>query len=234
MTSLSWYDTILQTGIAISHEEAAKGWPIHMFVWRVAQLQRPSLSEDKKARAAKLAIHYALSNAVNDGSVPSVQQVLRQEFSGKKRDIHGNTYGESAACPEVADVLERFVTAADVVAWLAGLGEAPSPFIEAWHSATTAAGASPFPLDDFAALVVYRKAQKAANEAAGKPRKNILWTDGNQLDVLHAEYERRGKNTGAAESMAKALGITRQAVETALLKPLERPIATIWGQLDVA
>lgn len=82
--------------------------------------------------------------------------------------------------------------------------------------------------------MVYRKAQKAANEAAGKPRKNILWTDGNQLDVLHAEYERRGKNTGAAESMAKALGITRQAVETALLKPLERPIATIWGQLDVA
>ena len=84
--------------------------------------------------------------------------------------------------------------------------------------AVVAAPASPFLLADFAALVAYRKTQKATNAAAGKPGKNIPWGDGKQLDVLHAEYTRLGATTAAAESMGKSLGCTRQAVESALNK----------------
>lgn len=100
--------------------------------------------------------------------------------------------------------------------------------------AVIAAPASPFPLADFAALVVYRKAQKAANAAAGKPRKNIPWDDGNQLDVLHAEYKRLGKNIAAAESMGMALGCTRQAVENALKKDWTPVVIAPFRDLDAA
>lgn len=131
LESLSWYDAIAQSGIAISHEEAAQGWPCDMFVWRVAQLQRDE-------RASRIALHWALSAAVNDGSVPSVQKVLRVEESGRRRDIHGTVYGEAAPVPRVRDVLERYVTAADVVAWLEKAGEKPSRHIAAWFAATGA------------------------------------------------------------------------------------------------
>lgn len=234
MAGLTWYDAILQTGIGIAFDDAQKGWPNHMFVWRVAQLQRPSLSNEGDALASKLAIHYALSDAVNDGSVPSVLQTMRLEFTGRKRDIHGNVYGDPAALPETVDVSERFVSAADVVAWLAIQDEAPSRFILAWLSATTAPVVSPFPLADFSALVGYRRAKKEANQAAGKPRKNIPWTDGNQLDVLRAEYERRGGGTGAATLLANSLGISRQAVEAAIAKSSAPLRSNPYSQLSKA
>ncbi|HEY9208974.1 MAG TPA: hypothetical protein VIP31_08070 [Acidovorax sp.] len=82
--------------------------------------------------------------------------------------------------------------------------------------------ASPFPLADFAALVAYRKAQKAANVAAGKPNKTIPWTGGNQLDLLRGEYARLGGQPGAAVQIAKALETTRQAVVSALEKKRKR------------
>ena len=85
-----------------------------------------------------------------------------------------------------------------------------------------AAQVSPFPLADFDALATYRKAQKAANVAAGKRDKTIPWTDGNQLDLLRGEYARLGGHPGAAVSIAKDLGTTRQAVVAALKKERKR------------
>jgi hypothetical protein len=82
--------------------------------------------------------------------------------------------------------------------------------------------ALPFPLADFAALVAYRKAQKAANVAAGKPYKTIPWTYGGQLDLLRDEYARLGGHSGAAVQIARALETTRQAVVAALKKERKR------------
>lgn len=112
-----------------------------------------------------------------------------------------------------------------VAAYLA-VSEADAVAVWGWGSAAVhaddAAPVSPFPLADFDALVTYRKAQKAANVAAGKPDKTILWTDGNQLDLLRGEYARLGGHPGAAVSIAKDLGTTRQAVVAALEKERKR------------
>ena len=112
-----------------------------------------------------------------------------------------------------------------VAAYLA-VSEADAVAVWGWGSAAAhaddAAPVSPFPLADFEALVTYRKAQKAANAAAGKPAKTIPWTDGNQFDLLRGEYARLGGHPGAAVPIAKALGITRQAVLAALEKERKR------------
>ena len=112
-----------------------------------------------------------------------------------------------------------------VAAYLA-VSEADAVAVWGWGSAAVhaddAAPVSPFPLADFEALATYRKAQKAANVAAGKPNKTIPWTDGNQLDLLRGEYARLGGHPGAAVSIAKDLGTTRQAVVAALEKERKR------------
>jgi len=112
-----------------------------------------------------------------------------------------------------------------VAAYLA-VSELDAAEVWGWGSAAAhaddAAPVSPFPLADFEALVTYRKAQKAANVAAGKPHKTIPWTDGNQLDLLRGEYARLGGHPGAAVSIAKDLGTTRQAVLAALEKERKR------------
>lgn len=197
LESLSWYDTILQTGIAISHEGAAQGWPSDMFVWRVAQLQR-------NERASRIALHWALSAAVNDGSVPSVQKVLRLEFSGRHRDIHGNVYGKAAPAPEVRDVLERFVTAEAVVAWLARAGEKPSRYIAAWHTSTSAAGR-------WQQLIAKRKQLDG-----------FRWT-AEHAQTIKAEEERRRAVPGAKgvrEDMAKEMSMSHQKLFAAMRKHL--------------
>jgi hypothetical protein len=106
------------------------------------------------------------------------------------------------------------------------VSEADAVAVWGWGSAAVhaddAAPVSLFPLADFDALVTYRKAQKAANVAAGKPDKTIPWTDGNQLDLLRGEYARLGEHPGAAVPIAKALGTTRQAVVAALEKERKR------------
>ena len=127
------------------------------------------------------------------------------------------------------------IEAADFAAWLASQGETPSKHVAVWfdvHGVTWPPGlaaapdviapVSPFPLADFDALAAYRKAQKAANVAAGKPKKAIPWTDGNQLDLLRGEYARLGGHPGAAVPIAKDLGTTRQAVMAALEKERKR------------
>ena len=112
-----------------------------------------------------------------------------------------------------------------VSAYLA-VSELDAAEVWGWGSAAAhaddAAPVSSFPLADFKALVTYRKAQKAANVAAGKPHKTIPWTDGNQLDLLRGEYARLGGHPGAAVSIAKDLGTTRQAVVAALEKERKR------------
>ena len=112
-----------------------------------------------------------------------------------------------------------------VAAYLA-VSEADAVAVWGWGSAAAhadvAAPVSPFPLADFGELAIYRKAQKAANVAAGKPHKTIPWTDGNQLDLLRGEYARLGGHPGAAVSIAKDLGTTRQAVVAALEKERKR------------
>lgn len=106
------------------------------------------------------------------------------------------------------------------------VSEADAVALWGWGSAAAhaddAAPVSPFPLADFDSLVTHRKAQKAANAAAGKPKKAIPWTDGNQLDLLRGEYARLGGHPGAVVPIAKALGITREAVRTALAKERKR------------
>ena len=112
-----------------------------------------------------------------------------------------------------------------VSAYLA-VSELDAAEVWGWGSAAAhaddAAPVSSFPLADFKALVTYRKAQKAANVAAGKPHKTIPWTDGNQLDLLRGEYARLGGHPGAAVSIANDLGTTRQAVVAALEKERKR------------
>ena len=112
-----------------------------------------------------------------------------------------------------------------VAAYLA-VSELDAAEVWGWGSAAAhaddAAPVSPFPLADFEALAKYRKAQKAANVAAGKPKKAIPWTDGNQLDLLRGEYARLGGHPGAAVPIAKKLGTTRQAVMAALKKERKR------------
>lgn len=195
---LSWYDVVLQTGIGISHSEARQGWPADMFIWRVAQLQR-------KEHATRLALHYALSDAANDGSLPSVKKLLRVELSGKNRDIHGNTHGREYEIPRVRDVNEAYVTAADVVAWLERAGEAPSPYIAAWHKHTSADG-------EWVQLIAER------NRAD-----RFLWEERHAL-VIRAEEARRKAQPGskgvraamAAEMAAGGKPITQQKLFEAM------------------
>lgn len=112
-----------------------------------------------------------------------------------------------------------------VAAYLA-VSELDAAEVWGWGSAAAHADVdapvSPFPLADFGELAIYRKAQKAANVAAGKPKKAIPWTDGNQLDLLRGEYARLGGHPGAAVPIAKDLGTTRQAVMAALEKERKR------------
>ena len=197
LESLTWHDAIAQTGIAISHEEAAQGWPCDMFVWRVAQLQRDE-------QASRIALHWALSAAVNDGSVPSVQRVLRLEISGRRRDIHGNVYGAAAPVPEVRDVPERYVTASAVVAWLEKAGEKPSQHIAAWHRATSALGR-------WQQLIAER------NQSEG-----FKWT-AEHAQTIKAEEERRSAAPGAKgvrKAMADEMAISPQKLFDAMRKHL--------------
>ena len=132
----------------------------------------------------------------------------------------GRVWGDAAYTDAVSlDNLQA------VSAYLA-VSELDAAEVWGWGSAAAhaddAAPVSPFPLADFKALVTYRKAQKAANVAAGKPHKTIPWTDGNQLDLLRGEYARLGGHPGAAVSIAKDLGTTRQAVVAALEKERKR------------
>lgn len=112
-----------------------------------------------------------------------------------------------------------------VAAYLA-VSEADAVAVWGWGSAAAyadvAAPVSPFPLADFGELATYRKAQKAANVAAGKPKKVTPWTGGNQLELLRGEYARLGGHPGAAVPIAKDLGTTRQAVMDALGKERKR------------
>ena len=132
----------------------------------------------------------------------------------------GRVWGDAAYTDAVClDSLQA------VAAYLA-VSEADAVAVWGWGSAAVhaddAAPVSPFPLADFEALATYRKAQKAANVAAGKPHKTIPWTDGNQLDLLRGEYARLGGHPGAAVPIAKDLGTTRQAVMAALEKERKR------------
>ncbi len=182
MAALAFYDAVLQSGADFTHEEIKQGWPEKMFVWRVAQFQRPSTDTGVAARSAKLAMHYALSDAVVAGVVPCVRQVIRLEFSGKKRDIRGNAYGESSAAPIHSDVSEALVAAADVVQWLKSIEEQPSRFIAAWHAATTpGADAIPAPAPAPAGKVPH-KAQSPdwTGEALAKKRATLTGRDATQ------------------------------------------------------
>lgn len=134
------------------------------------------------------------------------------------KGVWGNPVNADAVCMDALDL------AAD--ASRLAVSESDAAEVWGWGSAAAhtddAAPVSPFPLADFDALVTYRKAQKAANLAAGKPDKTIPWTDGNQLELLRGEYARRGGHSGAAVPIAKALGTTRQAVVAALEKERKR------------
>ena len=128
--------------------------------------------------------------------------------------------------PAYADAVCMDALYLSAVASRLAVSELDAAEVWGWGSAAAhaddAGPVSPFPLADFEALVTYRKAQKAANVAAGKPHKTIPWTDGNQLDLLRGEYARLGGHPGAAVSIAKDLGTTRQAVVAALEKERKR------------
>ena len=134
------------------------------------------------------------------------------------KGVWGNPLNADASCMDGLSLA--------VVAPRLAVSESDAVEVWGWGSAAAhaddAAPVSLFPLADFDALVSYRKAQKAANVAVGKPDKTIPWTDGNQLDLLRGEYARLGGHPGAAVPIAKALGTTRQAVVAALEKERKR------------
>jgi hypothetical protein len=255
---LQWRDAMAVWSARRAFTPANKqaGWPEAMEPQQLAALQRPWDQGDNKGRSACWALQDELVAACDAGSIHYVATTKRVMVASDRcfepisltqnwpaqyvRDGVPLAYTRLA---EYKDVTLRHIGAKAFAAWLSEHLQIPSPHVSAWFAvrgvawplasgSAAGAGASPFPLVDFAALVHYRKAQKAANAEAGKPRKNIPWTDGNQLDVLHAEYERLGKNTSAAESMAKDLGTTRQAVEAALAKDWERPDTNRFSQLN--
>ncbi|MCM2348125.1 MAG: hypothetical protein NDI95_16075 [Acidovorax soli] len=219
--SLSWHDAIAASGMGISHEDAALGWPKDMFFWRVAMLQRPSISDEGEAKAAKLALFRALCDAADAGALPYVQRPLELSFSGLKRDIHGTNYGVPYDRPRTGISQEKYATAADVVTWLKSIGETPSKHIDAWHRATTAASASPSELADFTALVAYRKSN---TKGEGRSKKGPSWALVNQIDVGKAELARRieaGTTESAAlNAMGRELGIGGAEPRTPLKRAL--------------
>lgn len=244
--NLRWFEAC-SASRAFSESEKADGWPWVMRIEQLAAIQRPHAVEDARGREAHEALLDAMKAFVKGGGLNGIQ--MGAEFSGSRPMTaeeaaeFGGLFGDGSGWSTPTDERPFYgVTPHDFAQWLHAQGEQPSAHVLEWfkvfHVAwpplaanATAAGTAPFPLVDFAALVAYRKAQKAANVAAGKPRKNIPWTDGNQLDLLHAEYERLGEKTSAAESMAKDLGTTRQAVEAALAKDWERPSTNSYLQL---
>ena len=252
MTSLQWADAVAACAPARVFDvvDRVYGWPAVMKLEQLAALQRPYAKGDQIARGRYSALLSALRGACDAGAiafeevseqvqVAPAQSVELQPFArnwpARYTDAHGNPRAYTRPAQYQA-VTRRRIAAAALVAWLQGQGEEPSKHVFAWVAAVTPVVSVPveraaFPLADFAALVAYRKAQKAANVAAGKPRKNTPWTDGNQLDLLHAEYGQRGRNSSASEAMAQALGISRQAVDSALRLKRKRAPASPFGQL---
>ncbi|RYH48703.1 MAG: hypothetical protein EON54_15940, partial [Alcaligenaceae bacterium] len=222
--NLRWFEAC-SASRAFSESEKASGWPWVMRIEQLAAIQRPYAVEDSRGREAQEALRDAMEAFVKSGGLDGIQ--LGAEFSGNRPMTaeeaagYGGMFGDGSGWFTPTGERPFYgVTPRDFAQWLHAQGEQPSAHVLEWFKVfrvawpsvgadATVAGASPSHLADFAALVIYRKAQKAANVAAGKPRKNIPWTDGNQLDVLHAEYGRLGKKTSAAESMAKDLGTTR-------------------------
>ncbi|MDR0273982.1 MAG: hypothetical protein LBI48_01305 [Burkholderiaceae bacterium] len=72
-----------------------------------------------------------------------------------------------------------------------------------WGAAVLQLVKSPFPLEDWPALVAYRKENRRA-----------LWRTGNQYEIVLAVYRKRGeKESNVAEEMGKELDISRQRMD---------------------
>ena len=111
------------------------------------------------------------------------------------------------------DVTHYHIAAPVFAAWLAAQGVEPNTHIAAWFKALGVVpavdgagtgggrGDEVFLLKDFAALVVHRAENKGA-----------AWATGNQLEILRAEHERLGGAAAALETLAAALGTTRQNI----------------------
>lgn len=255
---LRWRDACTASR-AFTAEQKAAGWPETMTVAQLAAIQRPYQPGEGAGRRSAAALQAALDAACKEGGLVHeaqskvVRTLVVDHVPTRLNDPSnwdpayvrdGQAYAYSTGGDEYT-VTSRLVSPRAFASWLHSQGEAPSTHVSAWFSAkgvawppievvAVAPKQSAFPLADFAALVAYRAAQKSVNVEAGKPRKNIPWTDGNQLDVLRAEYGRRDSNTGAADGIAKALTISRQAVEAALKAERKRQGNASWRGLSAA
>lgn len=219
-----------------------RDWLMALHEWPMNVAADEVIARLRQAHATGLELFVANPKSYADQLRPDAHMLSREDVEqrGGLRCLDERLLGFEGVCnailngwvgeyrgylsaPRVDAVCVRAAVAHELWGW----GSVASP-------AVGAVPAPPFLLADFAALVAYRKARKAANEAAGKPRKNIPWDDGNQLDVLHAEYKRLGKNIAAAVSMGIALGCTRQAVENALNKDRTPVVAAPFRGLGAA
>lgn len=210
------------------YAEAVPGFAGQQFLQEVAELV-PYIPHHRFDRGSLAALMYSLGLMAGEVWAPHACDLdVDERLEGYSPC---GSFPTAAKCREIVGRLAvPFALAHELWGWGTVLHSVES----AGASAKLPEGVSPFPLADFAALVRYRLAQKAINVDAGKHRKNVPWDQGNQLDVLHAEYERLGQNTSAAEAIAKNLRITRQAVESALGREWERPSPNRWGQLGAA
>ena len=246
IVDLRWLDTWSEAG-CFSQAEKDAGWPDAMEPEQLAALQRPGRELEQKRKRARLAS--AIDTACKQGALVHAVGVKQSIQPPKEYEPGFSTTAENwpvayvrdgrplAYTTEARTIETSFFSIApgDFAAWLHAAHEEPSAPIALWFEVRgvawppvlavapdDATPVSPFPLVDFDALAAYRKAQKAANVAAGKRDKTIPWTDGNQLDLLRGEYARLGGHPGAAVSIAKDLGTTRQAVVAALKKERKR------------
>ena len=250
IVDLRWLDAWSEAG-CFSQAEKDAGWPDAMEPEQLAALQRPGRELEQRRKRALLVS--AITAACKQGALVHAVGVKQFVQPSKTYNPGFSTTAENwpaayvrdgrplAYTTEARTIETRFFSIApgDFAAWLHAAHEEPSAPIAVWFEVRgvawppvlavapdDATPVSPFPLADFDALAAYRKAQKAANVAAGKSHKTIPWTDGNQLEVLRTEYERLGQTPSAYTSIANVLGTTRQAVESALKSERKRKTAS--------
>ena len=190
--------------------------------------------------ALRVQMFFAQSPSLMDGVLTLARSGLKGAFLVARCERRAGRPSPPQHSPsEKTARLEYRIDAHAFATWLYTQKQEPSAHIAVWFEVRgvawppvlavapdDATPVSPFPLVDFDALAAYRKAQKAANVAAGKSHKTIPWTDGNQLEVLRTEYERLGQTPSAYTSIANVLGTTRQAVESALKSERKRKTAS--------
>lgn len=236
--NLAWLDAKADCPGVFSPD--LKDWPGSMTAEQAAALQRPSSRGDKDGASRRRTLAKAITGAIEVGRLAAqdvtyfvkveteASQRAQQAWKAQQRTGRESFNYNFRACgpggpQRTYDDEQRTrkeIGAAAFVAWLQSQGDEPSAHVRAWEKAMGEAAAAPasvFPLADWSALVVYRKASTKNGRAPS-------WAPGNQIDIGKAELKRR-QDAGATESdalngMGVDLGLKATAGRTVLKRAL--------------